>query len=352
MEAEVLPDAFDTSLATCSGIGGGVLAVAWEPKAGDKIATTSSDGSIQLFDNSGTSTGRLSDKQDHGFTSCLSWAPDADRLAVGCQDGKVLVFRSDGEILSQGAGHLNQVRCVSWCPSGTDCVASGSLDGTVRIWEPSKGKCLVTCQGEGGYVYCILWKPDGSAIAVGSTDGITRIFHSKTGACMVLCESHAGPVTSLAWGPGEAYLASGSHDGCALVWNARTGLKVSSCSTSSRVYSVAWRTDSHRPRLATASHDGLASIFDASLGVCMAKCEGHAGAVYVVTWSETSSERSWLASAGQDGTIRIWEATGQCLAVHLGHAGCIVSLCWSPDGNRLASGSEDGLAKIWPVTES
>eukprot|EP00931_Biecheleriopsis_adriatica_P050338 TRINITY_DN29138_c0_g1_i1.p1 TRINITY_DN29138_c0_g1~~TRINITY_DN29138_c0_g1_i1.p1 ORF type:complete len:378 (+),score=54.19 TRINITY_DN29138_c0_g1_i1:37-1134(+) len=346
---------FDTSVATCQGHGGGVLAVQWEPKAGSMIASASIDGSAKIWDaNSGSCTETLKSSGEHGFVSSVCWAPDGARLATGCQDGLVYIWSLGTEAPTATCkGHTNQVRCVAWCPKGRDAVASGSLDGTVRIWKPSKGKRVATCQGDGGYVYCILWHPDGAVIAAGSTDGNARLFNASTGACIVLCESHAGPVSSLAWGPENAYLATGSHDGSASVWNARTGLKVSSCSSGSRVYAIAWRAKSNRPRLASGSHDGSVCIFDASLGVCMAKCQGHAGAVYCLAWSESAADRSWLASGGQDGTIRMWEAsTGQCLAVHVGHAASVMSICLSPGGERLASASEDGVAKIWPVADN
>ncbi|CAE7212190.1 HET-E1, partial [Symbiodinium pilosum] len=97
---------------------------------------------------------------------------------------------------------------------------------------------------------------------------------------------------------------------------------VATCSTPGRVYTLAWRNDSQRPRLATGSSDGSICIFDASLGVCMARFQGHFGAVLSLAWSAVPDETLCLASCGEDGTVRVWEArAAQCLAVHIGHAG-------------------------------
>ncbi|CAE7723699.1 HET-E1 [Symbiodinium sp. CCMP2592] len=238
--------------------------------AGTKLASASADGILRLWDpTSGTCGDLLEATEPRGFASCISWAPDGVRLATGYQDGEVVVWYPHAALATVScSGHTNQVRCIAWSPQGKDCVASGSLDGTVRIWEPKKGKCLKTCQGDGGYVYCLLWHPEATSLAAGSTDGIARLFDPLTGTCIVRWEGHVGPISSLAWGPGATSLATGSHDGSAFIWGVDTGRQVAACSTPGRVYTIAWRNDSQRPRLATGSSDGSICIFDASLGVC------------------------------------------------------------------------------------
>eukprot|EP00439_Symbiodinium_sp_Y106_P040219 s4178_g4.t3 len=320
--------------------------------AGTKLASASADGILRLWDpTSGTCSDLLEATEPRGFASCISWAPDGVRLATGYQDGEVVVWYPHAALATVScSGHTNQVRCIAWSPQGKDCVASGSLDGTVRIWEPKKGKCLKTCQGDGGYVYCLLWHPEATSLAAGSTDGIARLFDPLTGTCIVRWEGHVGPISSLAWGPGATSLATGSHDGSAFIWGVDTGRQVAACSTPGRVYTIAWRNDSQRPRLATGSSDGSICIFDASLGVCMTRFQGHFGAVFSLAWSTAPDDSLCLASGGEDGTVRVWEArAAQCLAVHVGHAAGVICVRWSPKGKRIASASEDGLAKIWDI---
>jgi tetratricopeptide (TPR) repeat protein len=55
-----------------------------------------------------------------------------------------------------------------------------------------------------------------------------------------------------------------------------------------------------------------------------------------------------LASASNDQTVRIWDnATGKELLALKGHAGFARSVAFSPDGQRLASGNEDGSIHLW-----
>lgn len=55
-----------------------------------------------------------------------------------------------------------------------------------------------------------------------------------------------------------------------------------------------------------------------------------------------------LATAGDDGSIRLWKAESvQLQAVLVGHDGPVQDIEWSPDGRRLASTSSDGTIRLW-----
>ena len=55
-----------------------------------------------------------------------------------------------------------------------------------------------------------------------------------------------------------------------------------------------------------------------------------------------------IASGGMDHTVKLWDtASGQEVLTLKGHTGFVTSVIFSPDGSRLASGSQDGTIMVW-----
>jgi WD40 repeat protein len=65
-----------------------------------------------------------------------------------------------------------------------------------------------------------------------------------------------------------------------------------------------------------------------------------------------SPDGKWVASTGEDRTIRVWRAQGrQEVAVLHGHTGSVIQVAFTPDGRRLASRScHEGSVYAWDDT--
>ena len=101
--------------------------------------------------------------------------------------------------------------------------------------------------------------------------------------------------------------------------------------------------------MASAGIDGLVRIWDPATGREQATLAGHRGAVNAVA---IAPDGHWMASAGIDGLVRIWDpATGREQATLAGHRGAVNAVAIAPDGHWMASAGIDGLVRIWdPAT--
>ncbi len=84
------------------------------------------------------------------------------------------------------------------------------------------------------------------------------------------------------------------------------------------------------------------------VGTVMITYLSHTDAVNAVAWSPDGNT---IASASNDGTVHIWNATtGNEIFVYTQHSNAVLSVAWSPDGKLLASGSADKTVQIWQAS--
>jgi len=283
---------------------------------------------------------RLQINGNIGPVYSLVWSPDSMRLAsAGFQQVKLWNCNS-GENLNTLAGHGNFVWGVAWSPDGSR-IASASQDGTVRLWDSET--YVEETAFNTGWAFCVDWSDDGNRFATGNyadqvqvwdVDSSSFVFSHSIGA-----SSYDGYIISLDWSADGQKIAAGYWSGAILIIDAKTGerLDLFTNYTPARcdVNGIAWSPDGRT--LASAHQDGKVRLWNIQFGTLKRALLGHFGWVRGIAWSP---DGSMFASTGEDATVRLWEAqSGQLLATKSEHSTPVWSAAWSPDGQQLATGS-------------
>ena len=186
-------------------------------------------------------------------------------------------------------------------------VVSGSRDKNVMIWDQSSGTSIQTFSGHGYQVTALSVLPSGDIVS-GSLDKSIKIWSLMSKSLITTLEGHEGPVLSLLVTP-EGEILSGSGDATIKVWS------YASASWSCRA-TLSGHTDSVRglcpyPNLGfvSCSHDMSLKVWDMQ-GQCISDLIGHTALVYACA---VQGGGGLIASGSEDGTARIWQPSGACL---------------------------------------
>jgi WD40 repeat protein len=246
-------------------------------------------------------------------------------------------------------GHLRGVHAVAFSPDDSK-IASGSADGTTKIWDVSTGAALITCcHNGGGNVMAVAFSHKGDRVATGSYDNNIRILDCKTGKEVMppLCLHH-GPILALAFFPDDKAIISGSRDTQIRIWslvNLHRQVSVQPRHTA-EIQCIAL---SHNQKcFASGSRDTTIIVWNTSDGSAVfSPLKVHKAEIVAL---EISPDDKILVSASTDGSIYFWDLeTGQMNGAPLKHSEEVISIKLSPDGLRLASITNSTLT-VWGVS--
>ncbi|MEO3749631.1 hypothetical protein [Streptomyces sp. B6B3] len=277
----------------------------------------------------------------------LVFDPEGGTLATGSADGSVRLWDvTTGEERRTLPGNDDWVSAVGFSPDGR-ILAMGGDDGTVRVWDLATGEERRTLPGHGGWVSAVAFSADGRTLAAGSDDGTVRVWDLATGEERRTLPGHGGWVSAVAFSPNGQTLAAGSDDGTVQVWDLGTGEeRFSLPDVGDGVSTVAFNPDG--TILGTGGGDGTVRVWDvATGGERRLSLPGHDGRLNALAFSPDGDT---LATGSDDGTVRLWEvATGDERRTLAGHDDWVSAVVFSPDGKRLATGSDDGTVRLWDL---
>ncbi len=426
-------------IATLEGHSSGVTSIAVSHD-GTKIASIARlDGFIKIWN--AVSGEEITTVEGHyGFS--MTFSSDGTKVVSGSYDNTIKIGdASSGINIATLKGHNSGVSSVAFSPDGTK-VISGSYDSTIKIWDAVSASEIATLKGHSSIVNSLAFSFDGTKIISGSSDQTIKIWDTASGKEMNTLKGHKSSITSIAFSPDDEKIVSGSYDSSIKIWDTNTGLerrppsryfsKVSSVALSpdgkkiisggmdnrimlwdknsgEEITNLLWsKTSLHSytqsvslmsnkvialsydkklktwdaatgNELSEVTHTGYhptsgtpvafhpsgtiaviggssdldsyhantnsLHIYNISTGKEITALKGHTAPATDVVFSPDGEK---VISGSDDNTIKMWNpATGKEIITFNGHTNSVTSVVFSADGKRIASGSRDKTIKIW-----
>ena len=185
--------------------------------------------------------------------------------------------------------------------------------------------------GHNERIFAVAWSPNGTRLVSRDGNGHIYVWDASTGRVVTRLVEDGGPTTVVYWN----------------IWYPDSAKRVV-IEDRKFVGDLLWSPDG-RLLAATGFADDSVRLLDGTTGVVQAELRGLHARVVSVAWATDGKS---LASAGEEGTIGVWDISGRQLAVM--NSPDVAQIAWSPDGSLLAAspvgaGQNEVDIRIWDV---
>ncbi|MEJ6483797.1 tetratricopeptide repeat protein [Nostoc punctiforme UO1] len=327
----------------------------------------------------------------HENINAVAFSPDGKMIVSGSKgrDKNLCLWDIKGNQIDKlWQGHEDSINAVAFSRNGK-IIVSGGDDKTIRLWDIDGNTIGEPLRGHESSVNAVAFSPDGQMIVSGGNDNL-RLWDINSNLIVnqlrepknysLLSSLHKDGVNALAFSPDGQTIVSGGNDNLHL-WKIRNkdeddvipvvlelytvsisitavafspdGQKIVSGSKS--MYSLSPNTEdrysisdeSKDNTLFDKSQDNTLCLWDINGTQIGEPWQGHEGPVSAVAFSPDGQK---IISGSWDNTLRLWDINGNQIGEPWqGHEGAVTAVSFSSDGQMVVSGSWDKTLRLWSI---
>ncbi|KAH7162860.1 WD40-repeat-containing domain protein [Dactylonectria estremocensis] len=288
----------------------------------DKMLASASNGSLKIWN---IKTQNCIRTFECGYALCCSFLPGDKVVVVGTKSGELQLFDvASAALLDSVDAHEGAIWSLHVHPNGQS-VVSGSADKSAKFWdfkivqEPVLGTTRTSAKLKlvqsrvmkvSDDILSLKFSPDAKLLAVALLDNTVKVFFVDSLKLYLNLYGHKLPVLSMDISYDSKLIVTSSADKNIRIW----GLDFGDCHKAlfghqDSILQVAFiphNSDGNGHHFFSSSKDRTIRYWDGDKFELIQRLDGHHGEVWAIAISHTGN---FVASAGHDKSIRVWNET-------------------------------------------